>query len=256
MYFITIILICDGISDYPYGSFRHHYVVFLSSLDATGGELCSLNEGQRTRWFWVFNDRLILISKTVQKVIKLSLTRWYDHFTFFVFIFLPGHIRQFQLFSCSIFDGTIIVWRCLKVFDDFSTGFWHGLRSSFGINLSIYYEILNLIYIICPRITPDRHSSRTHWTDYCVTRSLILWWEGIAVLVGKLVLPFKDWRNFEKISKSDIKLIPRPQVEGFQKYWYHLKACLSTFQMCAKVMGFQWSRKITNIFAFWFWWQK
>jgi hypothetical protein len=28
---------------------------------------------------------------------------------------------------------------------------------------------------------------------------------------------------------------------------YHLKACLNTFQMSTNVMGFQWSRKITNI---------
>jgi hypothetical protein len=28
-----------------------------------------------------------------------------------------------------------------------------------------------------------------------------------------------------------------------------LKACLNTFQMNTNVMGFQWSRKITNIFC-------
>jgi hypothetical protein len=28
-------------------------------------------------------------------------------------------------------------------------------------------------------------------------------------------------------------------VEGFQKYWYHVKTCLNTFQMSTNVMGFQ-----------------
>jgi hypothetical protein len=31
--------------------------------------------------------------------------------------------------------------------------------------------------------------------------------------------------------------------------WYHVKACLNTFQMSPNVMGFQWSRKVTNIFC-------
>jgi hypothetical protein len=38
-------------------------------------------------------------------------------------------------------------------------------------------------------------------------------------------------------------------MEGFQKQWYHLKACLNTFQMSTNVVGFQQSCKITNIFC-------
>jgi hypothetical protein len=53
-------------------------------------------------------------------------------------------------------------------------------------------------------------------------------------------------RYFEDISKSDIT--PKSGRIYRNNEWYHLKACLNTYQMSTNVMGFQHSRKMTNIF--------